>query len=189
MLAAAFDQPSIRARMHPISVETYHRLGEIGQIGERTELIRGIIIDQMAKSPLHSSIVQRLDRHLLRTLPPGWHPHAEQPLTFSDSEPEPDVAVVRGEIDDYETAHPTTAALIIEVWVTSEDLDRVKLALYAEAGVSEVWLVLAEERILERHTEPQGAAYRRLERAAFPETLESTIFPGLVLPPAGLFRG
>ena len=187
MLAPALDQPSIRARMHPISVETYHCFGETGRVGERTELIRGVIIDQMPKSPLHSSIVQRLDRYLLRILPPGFHPRAEQPLTFSDSEPEPDVAVVSGEIGDYSHAHPKTAALVIEVCVSSEDLDRVKLALYAEADVSEVWLVLAEQRILERHTDPQGAAYRHCERVNFPATLQSTVFTALTLPPADLF--
>ena len=58
MLALAND-PAVRARMHPISVETYHRLGEIGEINERTELIRGIILDQRPKSPLHTLRQQR----------------------------------------------------------------------------------------------------------------------------------
>ena len=173
----------------PISVATYQRLGEMGHLSERTELIRGVIIDQMPKSPLHSSIVQKLGRYLLRTIPPGYHPRAEQPLTFTGSEPEPDVAVVSGAIEDYEQAHPHTATLVIEVCVTSEELDRVKLGVYAEAGVPEAWLVLAGERIVERHTEPQGTAYRRVERAAFPAVLPSTVFPKIVLPPAGLFPG
>ena len=175
--------------MHPISVETYHRLGEIGRIGERTELIRGVIIDQMSKSFLHSKTVMRLLRWLMRVVPQGYSVRPEQPLTFRDSEPEPDLAVVAGDDTALDGGHPTSAALIIEVCVTSEDLDRVKLGLYAEAGVSEVWLVLAKERMVERHTEPQGAAFQRIERAVFPETLESTVFPGLLLPPAGLFQG
>ena len=183
MLASAVDQPFIRARMHPISVATYHRLGEIGHLSERTELIRGVIIDQMSKSSLHSKTLMRLLRWLMRVMPPGYSVRPEQPLTLADSEPEPDLAVIAGDDTALAEGHPTTAALVIEVCVTSEDLDRVKLALYAEAGVSEAWLVLAEERILERHTEPQGSAYRRLERAVFHETLECTVFPGLVLPP------
>jgi hypothetical protein len=120
-ISAVTDEPSIRARMHPIGVETYHHLGQMGHLSERTELIRGVIIDQMPKSPLRTSIVQKLTRALLRTLPPGWHPRAEQPMTFADSEPEPDLAVVAGEIEDYEQAHPRTAALVIEVCVTSEE--------------------------------------------------------------------
>lgn len=187
MLAPEVDQPAFRARMHPIGVETYHRLGEIGHIGERTELIRGAIIDQMPKSPLHSSILELLADHLVTALPEGWIVRREQPLTFTDSEPEPDVAVARGTRADYFTAHPSTAALVIEVCVSSAALDRIKLGVYAEAGVAECWLILAEERVVERHTAPQGAMYRQVERAPFPSTLESTVFPGLVLPPAGLF--
>ncbi len=173
--------------MHPISVETYHRLGEIGHIGERTELIRGAIIDQMSKSALHSQTVLRLLRWLMRILPAGYSVRPEQPLTFSDSEPEPDLAIVVGDDTVTGTAHPSTAALVIEVCVSSVALDRIKLGVYAEAGVAECWLILAEERVVERHTAPLGAAYQHVARITFPDTLESTVFPGLALPPAGLF--
>ena len=64
-----------------------------------------------------------------------------------------------------------------------------KLALYAEAGVAEVWLVLTEQRVVKRHTAPQSYAYQQLARAAFPEQLASTVLPGLALPPVGLCPG
>lgn len=188
-MPAVTDEPSIRARMHPISVETYHHLGAMGHLSERTELIRGVIIDQMPKSPLHSSIVELLGDQLVLSLPPGWIVRCEQPLTLAESEPEPDVAVIRGTRADFFSAHPGTAALVIEVCVTSEELDRVRLGVYAGAEVAEAWLVLAGERVVERHTEPQGSVYRRIERAAFPATLASTAFPALTLPPAALFPG
>ncbi len=175
--------------MHPISVDTYHRLGEIGHLSERTELIRGVIIDQMPRTPLHTTIVALLDLHLRAVLPAGWHPRPQEPLTLAESEPEPDIAVVRGAVQDYFKAHPTTAGFVIEVVASSEALDRVKLGVYAEAGLPEAWLILAEERVVECHTDPQGAAYQRIERVAFPATLESTVFPGLTLPPIDLFPG
>ena len=186
-MLAATEEPAVLARMHPISVDTYHRLGEMGHLSERTELIRGVITDQMPRSPLHSTIVRLLDKHLLLHLPSGWHPRAEQPLTLPDSEPEPDIAAVAGTEADYFAQHPRTAALVIEVCGTSEDLDRVKLGLYVEAGVPEAWLVLAGERIVERHTEPRDGAYRCVERAIFPATLASTIFPNVILPSKDLF--
>ncbi len=71
--------------------------------------------------------------------------------------------------------------------MSSEHLDRVKLALYAEAGVRECWLLLAEARAIERHTEPKGASYERIERVALPGALESTVIPGLTVAPAGSF--
>jgi Uma2 family endonuclease len=143
----------------------------------------------MPKSPLHTSIVTLLFQQLLGQIPPGWHARSEQPLSFasSDSEPEPDLAVVRGSPQDFFEEHPTTAALVIEVIVSSELLDRIKLGIYAEAGIPESWLILAEERTVERHTEPQGAAYGRIERAIFPGALESTVFPSLRFPSAALF--
>jgi len=170
-----------------MSDENYHRMAELGVVVPNVELIRGALIEKMPKSPLHSSIVRLLDRFFLAQLPPGWHPRAEQPLTFADSEPEPDIAIVRGTESEYFGKHPTVADLVIEISISTEHLDRVKLQLYAEAGVREYWLLLAEERVIERHTEPQGMGYQRVERVLFPATLESTVFPGLALPPSGLF--
>ncbi len=180
------DEPAVRERFHFVSVAEYHRMILAGSLANNLELIRGALVEKMPKSPLHSSIVEMLRDHLLVVFPPSWFLRQEQPLTFEDSEPEPDLALVRGRRSEFLGSHPTTADIVIEV-VTSERLDRIKLELYAEAGVPEAWLVLAEERVVERHTEPQGAAYRRIERAAFPATLESTVFAGLTLPPAGLF--
>jgi Uma2 family endonuclease len=184
-----FEEPAVRERLTTFTVEKYHLLFEMGALAPNVELIRGALVEKMPKSPLHASIVTLLQDYLPAKLPPGWARRAEQPLTFAalDSEPEPDLAVVRGSAGDFFRSHPTSAALIIEVVVTSEALDRIKLELYAEAGVPEAWLILAEERVVERHTEPQGARYQRVERVAYPATLESTIFPGLALPPAGLF--
>ena len=95
--------------------------------------------------------------------------------------------MVEGAESAYFRAHPTTAALVVEVVVSSEALDRLKLQIYAEAGVRECWLVLAEERVVERHAELKDAAYHQMERIAFPGVLKSTVFPGLILPPANLF--
>ena len=181
------EEPAIRARVTAFSVENYHRLFELGMLAPNVELIRGALVEKIPKSPLHSSIVGLLSRHLFLHLPSGWHVRSEQPLTFTDSEPEPDLAVVRGVENEYFHAHPESAGLVIEVAVSSERIDRVKLGVYAEAGVPECWLVLAETREIERHTEPQGATYQKIERVTFPGALESTVFAGLTLPPAGLF--
>lgn len=186
-MLSVLDDPAIRARVHVISVADYHTMIERGAVGENIELLRGSLFQKMSKSALHSRIVIRLLRWLMRELPAGFSVRPEQPLTLSDSEPEPDLAVVTGDDTEIESGHPTTAEMIIEVCVSSEALDRLKFQLYAEAGVRECWLILAEERVIERHSSPEGNAYRTVERAAFPGTLASTIFPALMLPPAGLF--
>ena len=186
-MLSVLENPAIRARAHAISVADYHTMIERGAIGENLELLRGVLVEKMSKSSLHSRLVLWLLRWFTQHLPAGYSVRPEQPLTFSDSEPEPDIAVVAGDIDDFAEAHPTIAEIVIEVCVSSEAIDRLKLQLYAEAGVRECWLVLAEERVVERHTVPHAAAYQNIERVAFTDTLASTIFPDLALPPEGLF--
>src|ERR687892_581503 len=103
--------PEVRQRVSKLSVEEYHRLDEFNENGRRTELIRGIVIEKMSKSPLLSSIAKRLYDILKPLLIAGFVIRREDPLTLSDSEPEPDVAVVRGTEQQFFSAHPTTAEL------------------------------------------------------------------------------
>jgi Uma2 family endonuclease len=178
-MSAILENPAVRRQAEIISVELYHRMIERGVIDPRCELIRGALIKKMSKSHLHSSIAALLLRRLTVALPDHWV-RKEDPLTFTDSEPEPDISVVPGRIEDY-AAHPTTARLVIEVAISSEDIDREKGALYAEAGVEEFWLVLPEERAVEVHTGPRGGAWTNVHRYLAGETFTSAVFPQLTL--------
>lgn len=153
------ENPEIRARVVPVSVEQYHRFPEFDLKGNRTELIRGILIEKMSKSPLHSSIARRLFLLLQAAVPPGFVLLREDPLTFADSEPEPDLAIVRGEEQDFASSHPTTAELVIEIAISSVALDREKAAIYAEAGVAEYWIVLPAERRVAVYRRPENGGY------------------------------
>jgi Uma2 family endonuclease len=153
------ENAEIRARVAPVTVEQYHRFPEFEDGGNRTELIRGILIEKMSKSPLHSSIARRLFMLLQGAMPPGFILLREDPLTFVDSEPEPDLAIVRGEELDFATSHPTTAELVIEIAVSSVALDREKAAIYAEAGVGEYWIVLPAELRVEVYRRPANGGY------------------------------
>lgn len=106
------------------------------------------------------------------------------PLTFVDSEPEPDFAVVPhsegGEGDD----HPRTAALVIEVAKSSERYDRlVKAPLYAEAGVPEYWIVDLNARQVQvrRDPDPASGEYRSIFVVNGDDTLSPAAFPGVQL--------
>src|SRR6266496_3456869 len=94
LMPAILEIPEVRERVSPLSVEEYHRLEEFNESRRRTELIRGIIIQKMSKSPLHSAIAKRLYDRIAALLPAGFVVRREDPLTFADSEPEPDVAIV-----------------------------------------------------------------------------------------------
>jgi Uma2 family endonuclease len=145
------------ARIWPLTVAAYRVLGEAGLISPRTELLHGIVYQKMSKSPLHSALVRELVRLLAATPLPGCFVSTEQPLTCDDySEPEPDIAVIRGSPDSFWRDHPHSAELVIEVCVISHAYDRSQLAAYAAAGVKECWLVLGPERQIEVHRQPAG---------------------------------
>ncbi|MFM8703180.1 MAG: Uma2 family endonuclease, partial [Planctomycetia bacterium] len=88
-----------------------------------------------------------------------WFLRKEEPLTLADSEPEPDLAVVAGCPDDFRTAHPTTAALVVEVAIATLGIDRAKADVYAAAGIAEYWIVIPESRTVEIHRRPGPAGY------------------------------
>ena len=120
-----------------------------------------------------------IHRELLLALRDFWV-RQEQPLSLADSEPEPDVSIVPGRAQDY-AEHPTTALLVVEVAVTSEELDREKISLYAEANVGEYWLVLAQERAVEIHTGAKDGHWTNVRRVSAEAILEPTMFPGVRL--------
>ncbi|BAS26417.1 Uma2 family endonuclease [Limnochorda pilosa] len=139
----------------------YERLGEVGVLGpdERTELLEGVIVPVAPRSSRHATGVLRVERALLKVCPKGYHVRTQLPLALGDaSEPEPDIAVVPGTIEDYENGHPKTALLVVEVSDRSLRVDRdAKATLYANAGIPVYWIVNLEEGQLEVHEDPSPA--------------------------------
>jgi Uma2 family endonuclease len=154
------EKPAIRELALPITVEQYHQLGMAGIISERTELLRGVILEKMTKSPLHVFLVQRIFEWLRGSLAAGFIVRKEEPLTLTDSEPEPDIAVVIGAADDYRAHHPASAELIVEVAIATLDLDREKANVYAAAGVPEYWIVIPAQQAVEIYSDPSPRGYQ-----------------------------
>jgi Uma2 family endonuclease len=149
------------AKPWPMSVEAYHLLGDAGVIPENTELLYGFVYPKMPKSPLHWYLLEQLLDFLSLINLSGFLVRSESPLTFFNSEPEPDIAIVEGTKSDFKTRHPKTAELVIEVCVSSHDYDRSKLRAYATAGVKECWLILGPEKQLEAFSHPKDGVYTR----------------------------
>lgn len=181
------ELPEVRARVSPLSVAEYHRLSEYDAAGRRTELIRGIVVQKMSKSPLHSSIARRLHRMLQELLPPGCVLLREDPLTLTDSEPEPDLAVVRGRESDFVGRHPSTAAIVIEIAVSPAAEDRSLTALYAEANVEEYWIVFPLDRRIEIYRAPLAGIYQLRSTVEGDATLPCECLPGIQIKLADLF--
>ncbi len=150
-------------------------------ISEKVELLDGVIVEKMSKSPLHVFTTQKIAKLLRPLFGEEWLVRQEQPITCRNSEPEPDLAVVSGRDEDYFRAHPTTAELVIEVAVSSSEIDTEKAAIYAEANVREYWIVLPEEKRVEVHTKPVGRRYVEHRTVASPEVAIAETFPSFQL--------
>jgi Uma2 family endonuclease len=160
-MATILDLPEIRDRAFRWTVAEYEKLGDDPAF-RRTELIRGIMVNKMSKSPLHSTITTVLYMLLLRMLQPEFVARQEQPLRLADSMPEPDVSVMRGTVADFAERHPSTAALVVEVAISSVTPDRENASLYAEAGVTEYWIILGEAAQVEVYRRPDGGVYQEM---------------------------
>lgn len=159
-----------------------------GLAPERAELIRGVIIEKMSKSFLHTRLADVLVELLRNAVGGLFWVRQEAPLTFKDSEPEPDISIVEGRRDDYQ-AHPVTARLVVEVSVSSLQVDREMASVYAEAEVAEYWIVNATERCLEVYRDPVEGRYQSQQRVTESEVLECGVLSGVSVKVAELFAG
>jgi len=174
----------------------YDRLVDLGMFaGERLELLDGLLVVSEPQGSSHAAIVGQIGRVLTAAFGPGWYARLHSPLALdTESEPEPDVAVVAGAPRDYLEAHPTTAALVVEVADSSLGLDRrLKGGLYARAGLPDYWIVNLAEGVVEVHRRPQpaadaphGSGYRSVEVLRPPATVAPLAAPDRPIPVADL---
>jgi Uma2 family endonuclease len=145
-------------QIRPLKRVEYELLVEKGffEPGERVELIDGLLMVSEPQSAYHFTGIQLVEQALARALGDGWVVRGQGPIALDDtSEPEPDVAVIRGRPRDYAHAHPAEPILVVEVALTSLAFDRtVKSSLYARAGRPEYWIVNLVGRALEVRRNP-----------------------------------
>jgi Uma2 family endonuclease len=124
--------------------------------GKRVELIEGQVIDMSPMGSLHATAVALAARSVEPAFGRGYFARWQMPFAIGDiSEPEPDLAIVAGDIRDYAADHPTTAMLIIEVADTSLTYDReTKGSLYAKAGILDYWIINLVDRQVEVYRQP-----------------------------------
>jgi Uma2 family endonuclease len=181
-------------RQRRLSVGDYHRMIEAGILGEddHVELLEGVMVQMTPQGPRHAKLIRRLCDATFARVSPEHVLQCQLPLTIgADSEPEPDVSVVRRADAASDTSHPTTASLVFEVSGESLQNDRLtKSALYAGAGILEYVIVNVEEECLEVHRDPDSASrrYRTLVTLAGEQMFESSAVPGFGFRVASLFR-
>ncbi|MCE2718842.1 MAG: Uma2 family endonuclease [Dolichospermum sp.] len=174
------------------TITEYHRLADLDFFteDERIELIKGEIIKMAAKGKAHSVCNTRLYRELFKLLEEKATIRGQEPIIITNnSEPEPDLTIVKNTPDDYFLNHPIPSDifLIIEVADSSLKYDQeVKLPLYAEAGISDYWIFNLMAYHLECYSDPyqdiQGKFGYRHKSIILPnESVKLPSFPELIL--------
>jgi Uma2 family endonuclease len=146
------DKP--RAKQH-WTYEEYYQMAEAGVFRDRhVELINGEIIEMSPQGEFHGISIMLSARELARAFGEGYVIRQQLPLrTGVNEEPEPDVAVVVGDIRDTKTTgRPRSALLVVDISITTLDFDlSEKAEIYAGAGIEEYWVMDVEARLLHVH--------------------------------------
>ena len=141
---------------------------DILTIAERVELLNGEIVEMSPIGTRHAACVKRLNRLFSQMIGGRAIVGVQDPIRLSDrSQPQPDLTLLQPRSDFYATAHsqPQDILLIVEVADTSTDYDRqVKIPLYAESGIIEVWLVDLVEQYLEIYRQPSANGYQQIQQ-------------------------
>lgn len=176
---------AIPAPIHRWTRQQYEdmALHDIFQPGERVELIDGVIVDMSPQKSFHATTVCLVEEALRSLIGRDFTLRVQMPLALDDtSEPEPDVTVVPGKARDYTFAHPTTAALVVEVADATLALDRkTKQAVYARNGIAEYWIVNLQDRCLEVYRDPQADRYQSRTVRRHGETVSPLASPEQVI--------
>lgn len=149
------------ASFRRFTLDEYHRMIRAGVLvdGEPFELIEGYMVRKMPRGTPHDDTLDLAEGEFQRLVPAGWFVRTQRAVTLTDSEPEPDLAVVRGPRGRYRASHPTPGeiGLIAEVAASSLPFDRVdKARAYARSGVAVYWVIDVAGRRIEVLTGPSG---------------------------------
>lgn len=146
------------------TLEEFERMSEAGIFGpeERIELIDGEILPMRPENPEHAAVIGIAQRRLQKAFGERFYIRPGNPVPLDEwSQPEPDLAVVRGKPEDYRKKHPRTALLVVEVSFSSRSFDRGrKQLLYARTGIPEYWMIDLVERCVFVHRDPAKKGYR-----------------------------
>ncbi len=172
-----------RGKQHRWTVEEFYRAYDAGEFGysRRFELIQGRIFEKMPPGPHHSYLADAVAHMLRVALEPPLLVREEKAVHLApDSQPIPDISVVRGRRVDYAERNPApeNVALLVEVADTTAAYDLGgKALLYAQAGITDYWVVLVNESVIVRHRTPTLEGYQDVTRLAGDDTLSPLAAP------------
>ena len=153
--------PAVKLTPYRLSADQFRAMIAAGLFeGSRVELISGLLVEKLEKSPPHDVAIGELHDNLFRMVPTGWYVDEAKSIGIGPrDQPEPDLVVLRGRRRDYLERHPSPAAIgiLVEVADTSYPRDRgPKWRRYAAAGIGTYWIVHLTARRIEVYEGPEG---------------------------------
>lgn len=177
------DKPQRRR----LTVDDFAKMCEAGILSadDRVELIDGELVEMPPMGPPHAGIVNHLAKILILHLGDRADVRVQSSVLLSRfTQPEPDLAVVRPDLDHYLQRHPDPGDILIAIEVADSSLayDREeKMPRYAAAGVPEAWLVNVRARTITVYTEATSTGYRASRTLDWTDELVATAVDGLRL--------
>jgi Uma2 family endonuclease len=158
---------------------------------DRVELIRGEIVEKMSIGELHAACVKRINRFFAASFGERVCIGIQDPIRLAESEPEPDVSLLKPRSDDYAKSHPKPdeVLLLVEVADASLEFDRsIKSGVYAQNGIAEYWIVNLINRKLEVRRCPQpNGKYAEVQSLSIQDTVNLSAFPAIPFQVSELF--
>jgi Uma2 family endonuclease len=149
------------------SVDDYHQMIQAGILRDRrVELLAGEIVEMSPETPIHYNTVKRGTKYLEELLIGLADVRFNGSVTLSNSEPEPDIAIVRLPESAYNERHPQPQDIfwIIEVAKTSlrKDLE-LKTSIYACTNIPEYWVLNLSTKQITVFRYPQNGEYTSVQ--------------------------
>jgi Uma2 family endonuclease len=190
MQATVIDVPiekELEPQIRLWSIADYHQMIEARILDEddRVELLEGKIVCMSPQRPFHAASVQRSSRLLFKLLSDRAEIRVQLPVILgNDSEPEPDLAVVRFDTDEYSFRHPEVPDiyLLIEVADSTIAKDRnQKARIYAKNRVLEYWILDLQKRQVYVFRQPEEGTYREKLILNSDDSITMQAFPDVAI--------
>jgi Uma2 family endonuclease len=145
------------------SIEKWHELVDSGVlVGERVELLEGELVEMSPEGIPHRNTNHKVVKYLRKLLEDRAEVYEAHPITLNNSEPEPDVSIVRLPESIYDLHHPYAEDIywLIEIanFTLAKDLSQ-KTIIYARNGILEYWVIDLVNKKLIVHTQPSQDNY------------------------------
>ncbi|ACK71810.1 protein of unknown function DUF820 [Gloeothece citriformis PCC 7424] len=168
------------------SLEEYHQMIQAGILAlRRVELVDGFIVEMPPEGTEHSYYGQTLADRFRLLLANQALVRENKPITLStNSEPEPDIAIVKLPATTYLTHHPygEDIYLLIEVSKSTLGFDRsVKKKVYATEGIQDYWIVDLVNKQLKVYRSPSEGDYQIITTLNTDSIISPLAFPDITI--------